>query len=124
MSDDYLKGIMNRDGHNIRVLENFRGIAAQPGNADTDADPRNPNIVIKAADGGNRGLHFSEGAFDRSADIARIAELEAALKPFSTAAHDLNDKALDQDHIWESPAAMNITAGDLRRALAVTNGER
>ena len=43
---------------------------------------------------------------------ARIAALEAALKPFADAADELEDK--EYGAIWESPAAMCITASDLR----------
>jgi hypothetical protein len=48
---------------------------------------------------------------------ARIAELKAALKPFADAADDLEDEHIG-GNIWESPAAMDITAGDLRAARA------
>ena len=50
---------------------------------------------------------------------ARIAELEAALRPFAEAADDLDEHADDKHHIWEAPAAMGITAGHLRAAKKV-----
>jgi hypothetical protein len=43
------------------------------------------------------------------------AALEA-LKPFAEAADNLDDAHNDRFDIWESGAAMSITAGDLRRA--------
>jgi hypothetical protein len=42
-----------------------------------------------------------------------------ALKPFADAAADLHEKAFDADNLWESPAAMNLTAGHLRVASAL-----
>lgn len=45
--------------------------------------------------------------------------LLTALKPFAEAADNLMDGHRDTSEIWESPAAMSITAGDLRRAEAV-----
>ena len=49
---------------------------------------------------------------------ARIAELEAALKPFADAADDLNeiDDAFLKSDVWGHPVAMNITINDLRAA--------
>jgi hypothetical protein len=50
-------------------------------------------------------------------------ELEA-LKPFAQAADDLDESDRDEAHLWEHPAAMNITVGNLRRAAAlVKRGE-
>ena len=47
---------------------------------------------------------------------AALAKVEAALKPFAEA-DDLED-AQDCWNIWEHPAAMNITIGNLRAAKA------
>ncbi len=53
---------------------------------------------------------------------ARIVELEESLKPFAESCRDNidcdDDKWRDGDNLWESPAAMSLTAGDLRRARA------
>jgi len=52
----------------------------------------------------------------------RIAALEDALRPFATAADDLDDN--HSGHIWEAPAAMNLTAEDLRAAARLlTQGD-
>lgn len=45
--------------------------------------------------------------------------LRAALAPFADAVENLADGHRDTSEIWESPAAMSITAGDLRRAALV-----
>jgi hypothetical protein len=47
---------------------------------------------------------------------AEIARLRAALAPFAAAAADLDDSADDKHHLWESAAAMGLTAGHLRAA--------
>lgn len=39
------------------------------------------------------------------------------LRPFADAVGDLHEQAFDEDNLWESPAAMSLTAGDLRRTL-------
>ena len=56
----------------------------------------------------------------------RIAELEKALEPFAKACKNNidcdADKWRDSDHLWESSAAMDITAGDLRVAKAAICG--
>ena len=57
---------------------------------------------------------------------ARIVELEAALKPF-VEAYMYNISGEDElwkDHheLWESPVAMALTAGDLRRAARASKG--
>lgn len=60
-------------------------------------------------------------AWNRRADDSkdkRIAELETALAPFAEASKDFDAECLDQWDIWEHPAALNITVGDLRRALS------
>jgi len=47
-------------------------------------------------------------------------EARAALKPFGDAADSLSEDHLDRMDLWESPAAMDITAGHLRAARAIT----
>lgn len=42
-----------------------------------------------------------------------------ALRPFADVVGDLHERAENDDNIWESPAAMNLTAGHLREALYV-----
>jgi len=59
--------------------------------------------------------------FAKSIDLleaqeARIAELEAALKPFSEAADDLDEHHKDGSPIWETSSAMGIDARHLRKA--------
>lgn len=49
----------------------------------------------------------------------RIAELEAALKPFAEAAEELTDKDQDIWDIWEHHVAQDITVADLRKARKV-----
>lgn len=44
------------------------------------------------------------------------ARLRARLKPFADAADDLDDARRDGSEIWETSAAMSITAGGLRGA--------
>lgn len=61
----------------------------------------------------------------RSAE-AQLKAMDEALEPFAEAADDLDDNAQDQHDIWEHPASMNITIGNLRaarRARAVKGGE-
>lgn len=49
--------------------------------------------------------------------LSRIkAETIEALRPFADALQDVDDAARDDWHLWESPAAMNLNVGDLRRA--------
>jgi len=45
-----------------------------------------------------------------------VERLRNALVPFGEAVESLHDEARDTDSIWESPAAMSLTVGDLRRA--------
>jgi hypothetical protein len=59
-------------------------------------------------------------------ELALMAErdrLRDALRPFAEAADDLDEDHIDKWEIWESPAAMSLTAGDLRKARAAL-GER
>ena len=52
----------------------------------------------------------------------KIEQLVNVLKPFAKAANDLDDDQKDGAIIWQTGAAMWITAGDLRRArTALTN---
>lgn len=46
-------------------------------------------------------------------------EVREALKPFADVVDDLDEKHDDNWNIWESSAAMGLTAGNLRRAKAV-----
>lgn len=46
----------------------------------------------------------------------KLKMAEDALKPFAEAGDELGGSHLDKSDIWESHVAMNITAGDLRRA--------
>lgn len=46
----------------------------------------------------------------------RIAELESALTPFVETLIDIDDEQKSTDNLWESPAAMSLTVGDLRKA--------
>ena len=56
---------------------------------------------------------------------ARIAELEAALKPFVEAYNISGEEELVEDHdtLWERAAAMELTVSDLRRAYLASKGE-
>lgn len=54
--------------------------------------------------------------FKRS--CACIEDLAGALKPFEDVVDDLDADHQDDGELWESSAAMGITAGDLRRARA------
>ena len=65
-----------------------------------------------------RSLYTAPVLARKAAD--RIAALEAALRPFSIAADDLDERHGDHADIWEAPAAMNITAGHLRQAAALS----
>ena len=54
------------------------------------------------------------------------AKLREALRPFAEAAESIEDHDpayRDGDHLWESPAAMALMAGDLRRAAALLQPE-
>lgn len=46
-------------------------------------------------------------------------QILAILQPFALAADDLDERTLDRSDIWEMSCAMNISAGDLRRAKEV-----
>jgi hypothetical protein len=50
------------------------------------------------------------------AERQRVADMEAALAPFAEAAECIDNPERDEVEIWEHPAAMCITIGDLRRA--------
>jgi hypothetical protein len=49
---------------------------------------------------------------------AEYLAMSLALKPFALAIDGISDGARDTDHLWESAAAMSLTAGDLRRAAS------
>lgn len=48
-----------------------------------------------------------------------IDEMREVLASFAVAADDLDENHHEKADIWEAPAALNITAGDLRRAAAL-----
>lgn len=50
---------------------------------------------------------------------ARIEALEAGLRPFADAAENIEDTQRDTSEVWEHPAALCITLGDLRRARSL-----
>jgi len=74
---------------------------------------------------------YEKGYEDGSADadthikslLIRIAVLESAIKPFADAADDLEDDHIG-GNIWESPAALDITAGDLRNCQRLLDSSR
>lgn len=47
---------------------------------------------------------------------AQRDKLKQALRPFAEAADSIDDTVPDRAEMWESPAAMETTAGDFRRA--------
>lgn len=55
--------------------------------------------------------------------LSERESLLAALKPFADAAENLDDWTPDHATVWESAAAMTISAGELRRAAALTTKE-
>lgn len=63
---------------------------------------------------------------ERRASEARCKRMEEALRPIAEAADSVEDDVPDRAEMWENPAAMQITAGNLRAArLALqenTNG--
>lgn len=69
-------------------------------------------------------LAFWEFVLDEADNIADalaakdaiIEKARVALGPFAAAVDNLEADTRDTSEIWESPAAMSITAGDLRRA--------
>lgn len=86
--------------------------------------PQPSELVDKLLEMGNHPCraHLPMGATLREA-AAQIAKLQAvgdklagALEPFSMVVDDLDERDRNTDHIWEHPAAMGITKGDLRRA--------
>ena len=94
------------------------------------ADTRNTGSPVSSSDRETMG-YYSVGdalsdastadllsALMREMDEARgrSDELELALKPFAEAEDSLGDKHPDRNDIWESAAAMELKAGDLRRA--------
>lgn len=54
------------------------------------------------------------GSVDRAE--AQRDKLKQALRPFAEAADSIDDTVPDRAEMWESPAAMETTAGDFRRA--------
>ena len=70
--------------------------------------------------------HYERGDDAILIDLARTRikaltaeneRLRAALEPFASAACDLDNEP-DRVEMWEHPVAMNVTAGDFRRARA------
>jgi hypothetical protein len=47
---------------------------------------------------------------------SKLEEAEGALEPFAEACDDLDESDKDKWHIWEHPAALNISIADLRAA--------
>lgn len=76
---------------------------------------------------GNRLVQaFARHRLDAIAAIGKERDgLREALKPFALAADDLDDQHGERSDIWEAPAAMSITAGNLRAArAALGEGEK
>lgn len=69
------------------------------------------------------GLAMIEAFDERDEALALLREAGEVLEPFADACKDTidcdADKWRDTDDLWESPAAMALCAGDLRRASAV-----
>ena len=55
--------------------------------------------------------------------LDQLEKARSALEPFAEAVENLDDAHRDSSSIWESSAAMSITAGDLRRARAAHEGK-
>ena len=53
---------------------------------------------------------------------AENEKLRAALKPFADAADDIEHGDKDSYNLWEHPAAMWITIGDLRNCQRILDG--
>lgn len=68
-------------------------------------------VLVPAADSSAEQL--------RTTAEAQIQALEAALRPFAEAMACLDERDDDDRSLWETPAAMELKAGDLRRAWAV-----
>lgn len=58
---------------------------------------------------------FEERLRKARARIAALEKVVEAARPLANAAADLLASTSDRSEIWELPAAMSITAGDLRR---------
>ena len=79
-------------------------------------------IAVEAErDAALENAHFATECFKEA--NARIAVLEAALRPFSEAEENLEDDHADGSPIWETPAAMGIDAKHLRAARAALTPE-
>ncbi|MGM4987373.1 hypothetical protein [Tardiphaga sp. 841_E9_N1_2] len=81
------------------------------------------------ADQSNETIRVKAELLRQSAELIEclIAERDAALlalKPFAEVAADVHENAFDADNLWESPAAMSLTAGHIRAASAVFATER
>ena len=65
---------------------------------------------------------------ERAKSEKRIKELEAALVPFADACRynidpDDTEEWRDNESLWEAPAAMALTVGDLRAARSAIKAE-
>jgi hypothetical protein len=65
------------------------------------------------------GLATAAIAAERDRLALANAELLAGLKPFGEAAEDVDDDDKDHWGIWEHPATIGLTIGDLRKASAL-----
>lgn len=90
-----------------------------PGPWDYYYDGESHKVV--EADGGLVGK-FIDACEARFA--ATSPDLFAALEPFAAAAIDCLDDEEDRGSMWEHPAAMDITVGDLRRAAVACRKAR
>lgn len=88
--------------------------------------------VVEGIDSAKRSLEDAKAAAQadyeamiRSAltPVSTFADgVEAALRPFAEAAENLDESDLDRYSIWEHPAAMCITVGNLRAAKKALAG--
>lgn len=81
-------------------------------------DPANDGKTLREIRRKLRQLAASRTDPPKTALDEEVERLREALKPFADAADDLLVAHRDNGEIWETSAAMSITAGDLRRARA------
>lgn len=101
---------------------------AEPDFEPDACDRRAPEVEAMAArlahERGGQTHPLSSYDLDRAEEIvtgevnlrAENDRLRKLLQPFAEAAESLDEKHPDRDDIWESGAAMGISAGDLRAA--------